>query len=64
MAAAESLNPASLSIEQLAKLLSQAGGQKILPAAIAADVAAGAPANKNGSLHLVRYTAWLAEQIS
>lgn len=64
MPAPESLNPASLSIEQMAKLLSQAGGQKVLAATIAADVAAGAPRNKDGTLHLVHYTAWLVEQIS
>lgn len=60
--ASESLNPAALSIEQMAKLLTQAGGPKVLPATIAADVAAGAPTNKDGTLHLVNYTAWLVEQ--
>ncbi len=59
----EAVDPAKLAPEQLAKLLSHAGGKPLAPAVIKADVAAGAPTNKDGTLHLVRYTAWLAEQI-
>jgi hypothetical protein len=58
----EPLNPAALPIGDLARLLSKAGGREISAQRIAADVAAGAPTNADGSLHLVHYAAWLAAQ--
>lgn len=56
------LNPTALPAGDLAKLLTTAGGREISPAAIEADVAAGAPTNPDGTLHLVHYAAWLAAQ--
>lgn len=53
------IDPAALSIEQLAELLTRAGGREITPAMIAADMRAGAPQH-DGRLNLVEYTAWLA----
>lgn len=57
------LSPAALSIEDLAGLLSKAGGRKISPAKIREDLAAGAPTNTDGTIHLVHYTAWLCGQV-
>lgn len=56
------LNPAALPIDQLATLLSRAGGQPITGPQIRSDIDAGAPSNADGTLHLVHYTAWLAAQ--
>lgn len=52
----------ALSIEQLALLLSRAGGQEITTEAIRQDIAAGAPVNADGTMHFTHYAAWLAAQ--
>lgn len=57
-------NPAALTTEQLAELLTKACGRKLAPATIHTHVAAGAPTNADGTLHLVHYTAWLAGQVT
>jgi hypothetical protein len=59
---AASLNPTSLTAAQLAMVLSKAGG-KVTAQQIEQDLAAGAPRNSDGTLHLVHYTAWLAGQV-
>jgi hypothetical protein len=56
------INPSALSIDDLALLLTKAGGRPIAAAKIREDLAAGAPANADGTLHLVHYAAWLAAQ--
>lgn len=63
-AASPKLNPAALSIGDLATLLSKAGGRKVTVQMIREDLQAGAPANADGTLHLVHYTAWLASQVT
>lgn len=55
------VNPASLSTEDAARLLSRAGGVEITAAMVRADVEAGAPANRGGTINLVQYTAWLGQ---
>lgn len=54
------LNPAALTAGELAELLSRAGGREISAQQILSDLTAGAPANADGTLHLVHYAAWLA----
>lgn len=56
------LNPAALTVAQLVKVLAAAGGKTTVDD-VAADLAAGAPTNRDGTLHLVHYAAWLAAQI-
>lgn len=56
-------NPASLSVEQMARLLSAGGGRKVAMEAVQADIDAGAPTNRDGTLHLVHYTAWLLREV-
>jgi len=56
------LNPQALSPEDLARLLSAAGGGDISQEMIAADLAAGAPRNADGTVHLVHYAAWLVKE--
>ena len=57
--AASPVDPASLSVEELARLLSAAGGRKITPEQVRADIEAGAPLGRDGTMNLLHYTAWL-----
>ncbi|MDX1961607.1 MAG: hypothetical protein SFX18_00550 [Pirellulales bacterium] len=59
----ENLDPGRLTPAQLAQLLAKVAGQKVSPERITQDVAAGAPTNPDGTLHLVHYTAWLVGAI-
>ena len=57
------VNPAALSVEELARLLSVAGGKQVTTEQIQADIDAGAPVNATGTLNLVHVTAWLAREV-
>jgi len=57
-------DPTKLSAAQLASLLSAAAKAKVTPQMIRADLAAGAPSNPDGTLHLVHYTAWLLREVA
>lgn len=57
-------SPAAMSIDQLAELLTKAGGRKIATADIDRFITAGAPTNGDGTIHLVHLTAWLAAQLA
>lgn len=56
------LSPTSLTIADAARLLSKTGAKPISPAMIEADLAAGAPVNADGTIHLVNYAAWLVKE--
>lgn len=56
------IDPTQISPADLAKLLTKAGGVTVTEARIRQDLQAGAPANADGSLHVVHYTAWLVAQ--
>jgi hypothetical protein len=58
------LNPAALSLPDLARVLTLAGGQRIDVAMLEADLAAGAPTNADGTTNVVHYTAWLVKEMS
>jgi hypothetical protein len=55
-------DPAALSPEELARLLTAAGGRPVTAEMIAEDHADGAPANADGTISLVNYAAWLARE--
>jgi len=57
-------NPAALAVQDAARLLSAAGGQRIAVELIEADVAAGAPTNTDGTVNLVQYAAWLVREVA
>ena len=57
------INPASLSIEDMSRLLSAGGGRKVTPEQVQADLDAGAPVGKDGRMNLVHYAAWLAREM-
>jgi hypothetical protein len=59
-----SLSPTSLTVVDAARLLTKAGGQPVTIALLEADLAAGAPANADGTINLVHYAAWLAREMS
>jgi hypothetical protein len=55
--AATGLNPAALTLKKAAQALG------ISEESLAADLAAGAPANPDGSINLVHYAAWINRQM-
>ena len=57
-------DPTALAVSDAAKLLSAAGGQRIIAEMIQADVDAGAPSNADGTINLVNYTAWLVKEMA
>lgn len=59
-----SLSPTSLRPADAAKLLTRAGGQPVTVEMLQADLAAGAPANADGTINLVHYAAWLAWEMA
>jgi hypothetical protein len=58
----QSLRLTSLTIADLAKLLTRVGGQPVRLQMIEADLAAGAPVNADGTINLVHYAAWLVRE--
>jgi len=60
----DSLNPNSLTVEAIARMLSRAGNREVMQQAIQDDIKAGAPTNPDGTLNLVHYTAWNVQQYS
>jgi len=56
------LNPNALTVADAVQLLAKAG--PVTEAMLRADLAAGAPANPDGTIHLVHYAAWLALETS
>jgi hypothetical protein len=62
--ARQSLSPTSLTPVEVARLLTRVGGQSVSVETIQADVAAGAPANADGTINLVHYAAWLVREMT
>jgi len=58
------VDPQRLTPAELARLLSAAAKVQVPLERIEADVAAGAPVNPDGTLHLVHYAAWLVKQMA
>ena len=61
--AAGGLNPNALRLPDAARLLSKVGGQSITVEMLQRDLAAGAPTNPDGTIHLVHYAAWLLREM-
>jgi hypothetical protein len=57
-----SLSPTSLTVADAARLFTKASGQPVTVAMLEADLAAGAPANADGTINLVHYAAWLVRE--
>lgn len=58
------LSPTALTPTDLAALLTKAGGVRVKPDDIAADLNAGAPTNADGTINLVHYAAWLVRDLA
>jgi hypothetical protein len=56
------LNPLALQVADAAQLLSRVGTGMVTEAMLRADLAAGAPINSDGTIHLVHYAAWLVRE--
>jgi hypothetical protein len=56
------VNPNALPVATAALLLRRAGGE-VSEAMLRADLAAGAPANADGTINLVHYAAWLVREL-
>jgi hypothetical protein len=59
-----SFSPTSLILADASRLLTRAGGQPVTVDMLKADLAAGAPANPDGTINLVHYGAWLVREMS
>ena len=53
------INPQGLRLEDLAQILSALGPKAVTVPMLRSDVAAGAPANADGTISLIQYVAWL-----
>jgi hypothetical protein len=58
------LSPTSLPVADAAWLLARVGGQAVTLEMLQADLAAGAPANADGTINLVHYAAWLVREMA
>ncbi|MBE6372141.1 MAG: hypothetical protein E7055_08715 [Lentisphaerae bacterium] len=56
-----SLKLTALQPEMLVNILKQAGSRQISAEKLAADFAAGAPKNEDGTVNLVEFAAWLVK---
>ena len=54
----------AMSPSDLAKLLSRLSGKQVSEEMLQADIAAGAPANADGTVNLVHYAAWLVKEVA
>ena len=57
------VNPLSLTVDEAARILTGAGGKRVTPAMVQADIDAGAPTTAGGRINLVHYTAWLIREV-
>lgn len=58
------LSPTALSLANAAALFTRAGSSPVTVEMLEADLAAGAPANADGTLNVVHYAAWLIQEIA
>lgn len=54
--------PAAIPPAMLAEVLTKAGARHCTVDTIKEDIAAGAPVNPDGTLHLIHYLAWLIRE--
>jgi len=58
------VNPAALTVEQVARLLTAAGGGAVSVEAVRRHIERGAPTSADGRVNLVCYAAWLVRECS
>ena len=57
-------NARALSVEDLARALKAAGSRTATAETVAADLAAGAPVNEDGTVDIFRYAAWVLREVN
>jgi len=57
------VNPATLTVEQAARLLSAVSTKAVSSDKLQKDVEDGAPTNEDGTINLVHYAAWLVKEM-
>lgn len=57
------LNPRALTIADLSKILTVSGSKPVTVDMVQKDIADGAPVNVDGTIDLVRFTAWLVKEV-
>jgi hypothetical protein len=58
------LNPLSLRLEELARILTASGPKPVTVAMLRDDLDDGAPTNPDGTVNLVHYVAWLVKEMA
>jgi hypothetical protein len=54
----------ALPVEQAVALLRRSGSQRLTVEDVRADIAAGAPVNRDGTLNLIAYGAWMVRALA
>lgn len=54
----------ALALPNAAKVISQMSGKQITEATLMKHIDAGAPVNKDGTLNVITYAAWLAMEVA
>lgn len=57
------IDPSALSLADLVAILQKAGSKLASEELIRQHIAAGAPTNSDGTVHLIHFTAWLAKRV-
>ena len=57
------LSPQSLRLEDMAKILTAMGPKPVTVEMLQADIDDGAPVNRDGTMNLLQYTAWMVREI-
>ncbi len=58
------LNPAALSVAQLARVLNSLGAPHATVKTLRRHIKAGAPVNPDGTMDLIHYAAWLVRELA
>ena len=58
------LNPLALALEDVVKLLSRSGCRIMTMEMLQKDIDAGMPVNADGTVNLVKYTAWMIKEVN
>ena len=60
---ATAMNPQALRLEDLARILSVSGPKPVTVEMLQADIDDGAPQNRDGTMNLLHYVAWLVREL-
>ena len=58
----ERLQPTSLTVEHISRLLTATGGRPVTEEMVRKDIESGASVNADGTINLVHYAAWLVRE--